>query len=243
MQHQSLTQNSNTNVELASASKKISKVKNSVASEASIERKVRRHAWKREEDELLLNLIAEHGHHWATISRKMGGTRTGKQIRDRYLNKLVPGINNDKNWSFEEDQKLLKLYYVHGNKWCNIARELPGRTETMVKNRFYGRFKCHLEEKFKIPVVNSFINTNISPMGMWSFVPTEKSFFDMNSLDFNFQFNNFKNFHNSFNFDFQVKSDEHGSTEESKEQESDELAFIDFNAQDDINRSMFDEIL
>eukprot|EP00331_Platyophrya_macrostoma_P010753 CAMPEP_0176425702 /NCGR_PEP_ID=MMETSP0127-20121128/11530_1 /TAXON_ID=938130 /ORGANISM="Platyophrya macrostoma, Strain WH" /LENGTH=263 /DNA_ID=CAMNT_0017806881 /DNA_START=120 /DNA_END=911 /DNA_ORIENTATION=+ len=69
----------------------------------------------------------------------MGKTRNGKQIRDRYLNKLNPMIRNSK-WTAEEDKKLLHLYEMHGRKWCRISKELPGRTEAMVKNRFYSKF-------------------------------------------------------------------------------------------------------
>lgn len=54
--------------------------------------------------------------------------RTGKQIRDRYLNKLKPDIKTD-NWTQEEDDDLVKYYHEIGNKWSKIAVHLPGRTE------------------------------------------------------------------------------------------------------------------
>ena len=66
--------------------------------------------------------------------------RTGKQIRDRYLNNLNPDID-DKEWTPEEDNMLLYLYYTWGKKWSKIATCLPGRSEGQVKNRFYWGLK------------------------------------------------------------------------------------------------------
>jgi hypothetical protein len=69
--------------------------------------------------------------------------RTGKQIRDRYLNKLRPGVKSG-DWNPAEDQLLLSLYYQIGNKWSKIATYMPGRTEGQVKNRFYSHVKKKL---------------------------------------------------------------------------------------------------
>lgn len=119
---------------LLSASKKISPFGSGDDS-----KKVRR-SWTKEEDQAILELIQKHGQNWGVISKKIGGTRSGKQIRDRYLNKLDPTINASK-WTTEEDEKLLKLFLMEGRKWCQISKSLPGRTETGVKNRFYSKFK------------------------------------------------------------------------------------------------------
>ena len=73
---------------------------------------------------------------WGAICTEMYGTRNRKQVRDRYMHKLRPGVNTDK-WSAEEDQKLLELYNIYGNRWRTITKEMPGRTEMMVKNHFY----------------------------------------------------------------------------------------------------------
>jgi len=62
--------------------------------------------------------------------------RSGKQIRDRYLNKLRPDIKIDES-NKEEDQQLINFFHEHGRKWSKIATLLPGRTEGQVKNRFY----------------------------------------------------------------------------------------------------------
>jgi len=101
--------------------------------------KIRRKAWQPQEDEQLLKLVEEYGTKWSKIATMMKG-RTGKQIRDRYLNNLNPEIL-EKDWTKEEDNLILFLYYNWGKKWSKIAAALPGRSEGQVKNRFHWGLK------------------------------------------------------------------------------------------------------
>lgn len=82
-----------------------------------------------------MELVTVHGQSWALIASMMGG-RTGKQIRDRYLNNLRPDIKNVE-WTKKEDQQLIALFRQIGRKWSKIASLMQGRTEGQVKNRFY----------------------------------------------------------------------------------------------------------
>lgn len=109
------------------------------SAKTGIKTKVRRKAWQDQEDELLLELVEKYGKKWSKIASIMKG-RTGKQIRDRYLNNLNPEIV-DKDWTSEEDNLILFLYYNWGKKWSKIAAALPGRSEGQVKNRFYWGLK------------------------------------------------------------------------------------------------------
>ena len=101
-------------------------------------------SWTQEEDNQLLKLYKQYGKNWSDISKFMP-YRTGKQIRDRFLNALDKNLNKEK-FSEEEDEKIIKWYYVYGNSWCKIATKLKGRTGDMIKNRFYSSLKKIIEK-------------------------------------------------------------------------------------------------
>ena len=69
--------------------------------------------------------------------------RTGKQIRDKFLNSLDTRYNKRK-FSKEEDKMILKYHEIYGNKWSEIAKKLKSRTGDMIKNRFYSFLKRKL---------------------------------------------------------------------------------------------------
>lgn len=64
-------------------------------------------------------------------------------MRERWLNKLNPAIDRSR-FSPQEDDKIVELYRKIGPKWKEISNELAGRTENMVKNRFYSSIKKNL---------------------------------------------------------------------------------------------------
>jgi len=98
---------------------------------------IKKGPWTIEEDEYLRELINIHGKKWSKISKIMKN-RTGKQIRDRYYHSLDQEINKKK--FTEEEEKLIKgLYSKYGSAWSLIAKNLPGRTSQLIKNRFYSK--------------------------------------------------------------------------------------------------------
>lgn len=78
----------------------------------------------------------------------MLGSKNGKQIRERYINKLDPRIKRE-DWSEEEDKRILELYSKVGSKWSEISKSLPGRPENKIKNRFYSFIQKNYDIKFK----------------------------------------------------------------------------------------------
>ncbi len=91
--------------------------------------------WTKEEDEMVIKLIKEHGKNWSIISNLIL-TKNSKQIRDRFINKLDKNVRNGK-FTREEDGKILMYYTKFGRKWTKIASFFTGRTGDMIKNRYY----------------------------------------------------------------------------------------------------------
>lgn len=101
--------------------------------------KVKRIPWQPYEDAQVIEFVSKYGPKWAKIASSLPG-RTGKQVRDRYTNKLRPNINKDE-WTKEEEEIFTSLCQEMGHKWSKIASYLPGRTEGQVKNRYYAQFR------------------------------------------------------------------------------------------------------
>ncbi|KAI4355439.1 hypothetical protein L6164_004214 [Bauhinia variegata] len=106
---------------------------------------VNKGAWTPEEDRKLAEVIAVHGaRRWKSIADKAGLNRCGKSCRLRWLNYLRPNIKRG-NISDEEEDLILRLHKLLGNRWSLIAARLPGRTDNEIKNYW----NSHLSKKTK----------------------------------------------------------------------------------------------
>lgn len=107
--------------------------------------KVTKRPFTIEEDKKLIQFVCINGpRNWGHLARQLTN-RTPKQCRERWNNQLNPNINKGP-WTQEEDIILAEKQRQLGNRWAEIARFLPGRTDTLVKNRWNTSVKYRAQD-------------------------------------------------------------------------------------------------
>ncbi|RZC66990.1 hypothetical protein C5167_010682 [Papaver somniferum] len=102
--------------------------------------------WSLDEDQLLVRLVQEYGvKKWAFIASLIG-RRIGKQCRERWFNHLRPDIKRDA-WTLDEEIALVEAHSAMGNRWAEIAKRIPGRTENSIKNHWNTTWRRQMNKR------------------------------------------------------------------------------------------------
>ncbi|KAK1378934.1 Transcription factor MYB39 [Heracleum sosnowskyi] len=102
-----------------------------------------------------MDYIDKNGYgNWRTLPKNAGLQRCGKSCRLRWANYLRPDIKRGR-FSVEEEETIIQLHSVLGNKWSTIAARLPGRTDNEIKNYWNTSIRKKLLRNGIDPVTHS----------------------------------------------------------------------------------------
>ncbi|XP_078441554.1 myb-related protein 308-like isoform X1 [Wolffia australiana] len=119
-------------------------------------------AWTKEEDQRLIAYIRAHGEgSWRSLPKVAGLLRCGKSCRLRWINYLRPDLKRG-NFTEEEDELIIKLHEVMGNKWSLIAGRLPGRTDNEIKNYWNTHIRRKLLSRGVDPKTHQMIGGDVA---------------------------------------------------------------------------------
>nr|URY18773.1 MYB protein [Zanthoxylum bungeanum] len=131
---------------------------------------LKRGPWTPEEDQKLLAYIHKYGHgSWRSLPEKAGLLRCGKSCRLRWTNYLRPDIKRGK-FSLHEEQTIIQLHALLGNRWSAIAAHLPKRTDNEIKNYW----NTHIKKRLAMMGIDPMTHrpkvadgSNLSHMAQW----------------------------------------------------------------------------
>ncbi|CAK7348979.1 unnamed protein product [Dovyalis caffra] len=106
--------------------------------------------WTSAEDAILIEYVKKHGEgNWNSVQKNSGLMRCGKSCRLRWANHLRPNLKKG-SFTPDEERIIIELHAKHGNKWAQMASQLPGRTDNEIKNYWNTRMKRR--QRARLPI-------------------------------------------------------------------------------------------
>ncbi|KAL2332169.1 hypothetical protein Fmac_019750 [Flemingia macrophylla] len=124
--------------------------------------KLRKGLWSPEEDDKLMNYMLNNAQGcWSDVARNAGLQRCGKSCRLRWINYLRPDLKRGA-FSPQEEELIIHLHSLLGNRWSQIAASLPGRTDNEIKNFWNSTIKKRLKNMSSTTTTSTSTNASES---------------------------------------------------------------------------------
>ncbi|CAI9260662.1 unnamed protein product [Lactuca saligna] len=132
--------------------------------------------WSPDEDQKLRDYIMNYGHGcWSAVPINAGLERNGKSCRLRWINYLRPGLKRGA-FSMHEEETILTLHGLLGNKWSLMSQHLPGRTDNEIKNHWHSYLKKRVAKSESLEAQHTNTGNNESSSSYMNSMSTNLSF-------------------------------------------------------------------